>query len=167
MATVTLKGNPIETSGELPAVGSKAPDFSLVDADLQDRSLADYAGRKKLLSIFPSIDTPTCATSTRVFNQRASETGDAALLMVSADLPFAQKRFCGAEGLEQVATLSMMRGADFADRYGVRLMSGPLAGVTARAVIVLDVDDTVLHAELVTEIGAEPDYEAALAALAG
>jgi len=165
MATVTLKGNTLHTSGELPAVGSKAPDFSLVDADLKDRSLSDYAGRRKVLSIFPSIDTPTCATSTRVFNQRASEVGDAVLLMISADLPFAQKRFCGAEGLEAVATLSMMRGAEFAEAYGVRLLDGPLAGVTARAVLVLDVDDTVLHAELVGDIADEPDYDAALAAL--
>jgi thioredoxin-dependent peroxiredoxin len=165
MATVTLKGNPLSTSGELPAVGSKAPDFNLVDADLKDRSLSDYAGRRLLLSVFPSIDTPTCATSTRVFNQRASEAGDAMLLMVSADLPFAHKRFCGAEGLEQVATLSTMRDQGFADNYGVRLMDGPLAGLTARAVLVLDADGTVLHAELVGEIADEPDYEAALAAL--
>lgn len=166
MATVTLKGNPVPTSGELPAVGSKAPDFSLVDADLQDRSLSDFAGKRKLLSIFPSIDTPTCALSTEKFNGYAAEHPEVVMLMIAADLPFAMKRFCGDKGLGNVHILSLMRGREFGDAYGLWLTEGPLAGVTARAVLVLDEDDTVLHAELVGEIADEPDYEAALAALA-
>jgi len=165
MATVTLHGNEIHTSGDLPRVGSKAPDFTLTDRDLNDVSLGDWVGKKKLLSIFPSIDTPVCALSTKKFNDYAREHADTVLLMVSADLPFAQKRFCGDEGLDNVLTLSSMRAPEFAGNYGVQLEDGPLAGLCARAVLVLDENDNVVHSELVPEIGQEPDYDAALKAL--
>jgi thiol peroxidase len=165
MATITLKGNEIHTAGEFPRVGSKAPDFILTDSDLNDLSLSRWMGKKKLVSIFPSIDTPVCALSTKEFNDYARTHEDTVMLMVSADLPFAHKRFCGAEGLANVHSLSTMRSPDFAKNYGVLLADGPLAGLTARAVIVLDENDTVVHAELVPEIGQEPDYEAALKAL--
>ncbi|MGB5621029.1 MAG: thiol peroxidase [Gammaproteobacteria bacterium] len=165
MATVTLHGNEIHTNGDLPRVGSKAPDFTLTDRDLNDVSLGDWVGKKKLLSIFPSIDTPVCAISTKKFNDYAREHGDTVLLMVSADLPFAHKRFCGDEGLENVSTLSTMRAPEFAANYGVQIEDGPLAGLSARAVLVLDENDNVVHAELVPEIGQEPDYDAALKAL--
>lgn len=165
MATITLEGQEIHTSGELPAVGSKAPDFVLVDRDLNDRTLADFRGRKKLLSIVPSLDTPVCATSTRKFNDHAQGRDDVVMLVISADLPFAQARFCGAEGVDKVVTLSMMRSRKFAKDYGVLITDGPLAGITARAVLVLDEDDVVRHAELVPEIAQEPDYDRALAAL--
>ena len=165
MATVTLKGNPINTNGELPAVGATAPDFKLVAADLKDLSLADFAGRKKLLNIVPSLDTAVCALSTRTFNAHAKAHPDTVILVISADLPFAQKRFCGNEGLENVVTLSMMRSRKFAKDYGVLLEDGPLAGLTARAVVVLDANNQVRHTELVPEIAQEPNYEAALAAL--
>ena len=165
MATVTLHGNPLHTNGDLPAVGSKAPEFKAVAKDLSDVSLATYAGKRKVLNIFPSIDTPTCATSVRQFNKRASELDNAVVLCVSADLPFAQARFCGAEGLSNVSTLSLMRGS-FAKDYGVQLTDGPLAGLTARAVVVIDENDKVVHTELISEIANEPDYEAALKALA-
>lgn len=165
MATITLQGNEFHTAGELPRVGSKAPDFTLTDRDLNDVSLSRWMGRKKLLSIFPSVDTPVCAESTRKFNDYARTHEDSVMLMISADLPFAQKRFCGAEGLENVVTLSTMRSSDFARGYGVLVSDGPLAGLTARAVVVLDENDTVVHAEMVPEIGQEPDYEAALKAL--
>ncbi|WP_028007905.1 thiol peroxidase [Solimonas flava] len=166
MATVTMRGNPVHTNGELPAVGSTAPGFKLVGADLKDVTPASFAGKRKILNIFPSIDTPTCAMSVRQFNQRAAGLSDTVVLCVSADLPFAQKRFCGAEGIANVVTLSMMRDRHFAKDYGVLLEDGPLAGLTARAVVVLDADDRVLHAELVAEIANEPNYEAALKALA-
>ncbi|MFO1419728.1 MAG: thiol peroxidase [Candidatus Competibacteraceae bacterium] len=165
MATVTLKGNPINTCGDLPAVGAPAPDFRLVTVDLNDVTLADFAGKKKLLNIVPSLDTSVCALSTRKFDEHAKAHPDTVILVVSADLPFAQKRFCGNEGLSNVATLSMMRSRKFAKDYGVLLEDGPLAGLTARAVVVLDANDTVRHTELVPEIAQEPDYEAALAAL--
>lgn len=165
MATITLHDNEIHTSGDLPRVGSKAPDFTLTNGDLNDVSLGDWVGKKKLLSIFPSVDTPVCALSTKKFNDYARTHGDTVMLMVSADLPFAHKRFCGSEGLSNVHSLSTMRSADFAKNYGVLLADGPLAGLTGRAVIVLDENDTVVHAELVPEIGQEPDYEAALKAL--
>lgn len=161
---VTLGGNPIEVSGNFPKVGDTAPDFNLVNKDLADVSLADFAGRKKILNIVPSLDTPVCAVSTKKFNEAA--TGDTAVLIISADLPFAMNRFCGAEGTGNVVTLSTMRGgAEFKRNYGVDIVSGPLAGVTARAVIVLDESNKVLHAELVPEIKQEPNYDAALAAL--
>ena len=165
MAQVTLKGNPVHVDGELPQVGAKAPDFNLVGEGLADKSLADYAGLRKVLNIFPSVDTPTCATSVRKFNAQANELTDTVVLCISADLPFAQARFCGAEGLEQVKNLSTLRGRAFHEAYGVAIAEGPLAGLTARAVVVLDKDDKVLHSELVSEIGQEPNYEAALAVL--
>jgi thiol peroxidase len=165
MATITLHDNEIHTRGDVPRVGAKAPDFLLTDKDLSDVSIVEWTGRKKLLSIFPSIDTPVCALSTKKFNDYARDNDDTVMLMISADLPFAQKRFCGAEELENVVTLSTMRSSDFARNYGVLIEDGPLAGLTARAVIVLDENDTVVHSELVGEIGEEPDYDAALKAL--
>ncbi len=165
MAQITLRGNTIHTNGDLPAPGDTAPAFTLVGGDLADVTLADFAGKRKILSIFPSVDTPTCATSVRTFNQRAGEAPDVVLLQISADLPFAQGRFCSAEGLEHVKPLSMMRDREFARRYGVLIEDGPLAGLAARAVVVLDDNDRVLHSELVPEIAQEPDYESALAAL--
>lgn len=165
MAQVTLRGNPVQVDGQLPQVGQQAPAFNLVGAGLADVSLSSLAGKRKVLNIFPSVDTPTCATSVRKFNTEASKLANTAVLCVSADLPFAQARFCGAEGLENVINLSTMRGAEFLKDYGVALSSGPLAGVAARAVVVLDEHDKVLHSELVAEIGSEPDYDAALAVL--
>lgn len=165
MATITLKGNEIHTAGELPRVGSKAPDFTLTDRELNDVSLSRWMGKKKLISIFPSIDTPVCALSTKKFNDYARTHDDTVMLMVSADLPFAQKRFVSDEGLDNVVPLSTMRSKDFGRNYGVEISDGPMAGVTARAVVVLDENDTVVHSELVPEIGEEPDYQAALKAL--
>jgi len=165
MASITLKGNPINTNGELPAVGSSAPDFSLVNKDLGDVSLADYAGKKKLLNIVPSLDTGVCATSTQKFNSAMSDKSGAVALVISADLPFAMSRFCSAEGIDNVISLSMMRNKNFAKDYGVLITDGPLAGICARAVVVLDEDNKVIYNQLVPEIGEEPDYDAALAAL--
>jgi thiol peroxidase len=165
MATVTLKGNPVDVAGTLPAVGTAAPAFTLTAGDLSDVGLAAFAGKKKILNIFPSVDTPTCATSVRKFNEKAAARDGVAVLCISADLPFAQKRFCGAEGIEGVANLSTFRNPGFAEAYGVKLASGPLAGLTARAVVVLDENDLVLHSELVAEIADEPNYDAALAVL--
>ncbi len=166
MAKITLNGNPVATNGELPKVGGQAPDFHLTNADLQDVSLADFKGRKKLLNIVPSLDTPVCATSTKKFNDYAAIRENAVMLIISADLPFAQKRFCTAENTNSVVTLSMMRDRDFARDYGVLIQDGPLKGITARAIVVLDEDDTVRYTQLVPEIGQEPDYDRALAALA-
>ncbi len=161
---VTLAGNPIDVSGTFPKVGDTAPDFKLVNKDLADVSLADFAGKKKILNIVPSLDTPVCATSTKKFNDAAI--GNTVVLIIAADLPFAMSRFCGAEGTNNVVTLSTMRGgAEFMKNYGVAITSGPLAGITARAVVVLDEHNKVLHAELVPEIKQEPNYDAALAAL--
>ncbi|MDH3527598.1 MAG: thiol peroxidase [Gammaproteobacteria bacterium] len=165
MATVTLHGNEAHTNGELPAVGSVAPDFRLVDGKLNDISLGDYDGKKKLLNIVPSLDTPTCAISTKKFNDYAKGRDDVVMLVVSADLPFAQGRFCGAEGIDNVVPLSMMRSRNFAKDYGVLITGGPLGGITARAVVVLDKNNHVVYTQLVPEIADEPDYEAALAAL--
>jgi thiol peroxidase len=166
MATVTLQGNVCNTNGELPATGSTAPDFHLVDGKLNDVHLADYSGKKKILNIVPSLDTPTCATSTRKFNEKvADQSGDVVVLVISADLPFAQGRFCESEGLRNVIPLSLMRTRAFAKDYGVLLTDGPLAGITARAVVVIDEHDKVVYTQLVPEIGDEPNYEAALAAL--
>ncbi len=164
--TVTLGGNPIEVGGHFPAKGDQAPAFSLVGKDLANVTLASLGGKRKILNIFPSIDTPTCATSVRKFNQSANDVANTAVLCISADLPFAQGRFCGAEGLDNVQTLSTMRGREFLEAYGVAIKSGPLVGVAARAVVVLDENDRVLHSQLVGEIKDEPDYAAALAALA-
>ena len=165
MATVTLKGTPIDVAGSFPQKGQKAPAFKLVAKDLKDVSLADYAGKRKVLNIVPSLDTAVCATSTRKFNEKAGSLTNAVVLVISADLPFAAGRFCAAEGLNNVVTLSTMRGRDFMKAYGVEITSGPLTGVSARGVVVLDENDTVLHSELVPEITQEPNYDAALAAL--
>ncbi|OQA94414.1 MAG: Thiol peroxidase [Chloroflexi bacterium ADurb.Bin222] len=150
--TVTLGGNPIQVEGNFPQAGQQAPAFTLVGKDLADVSLASLAGKRKILNIFPSIDTPTCATSVRKFNQSASALPNTVVLCISADLPFAQGRFCGAEGLNNVQTLSTMRGREFLEAYGVAFKSGPLVGVSARAVVVLDENNRVLHSELVGEI---------------
>ena len=165
MAKISLKGNAISTNGDLPKVGSPAPDFKLVDGDLNDVSLEDFRGKKKLLNIVPSLDTGVCATSTKKFNEHAKEYPNAVILIISADLPFAQVRFCGAENTKDVKTLSMMRDRNFAKDYGVLVQDGPLKGVTARAVVVLDENDNVKYTELVPEITQEPDYDKALAAL--
>lgn len=166
MATVTLHGNPVSVSGNLPANGQTAPDFSLVKGDLSDIGLAGFAGKRKVLNIFPSVDTPTCATSVRQFNSKVAALSNTVVLCISADLPFAQARFCGAEGLDAVVNLSTLRGAHFLTDYGVAIADGPLKGLAARAVVVLDENNRVLHSELVPEIGDEPNYDAALAALA-
>ena len=163
--TVTLGGNPIAIAGKFPIKGDLAPAFSLVAKDLSDVSLASFAGKRKILNIFPSIDTPTCATSVRQFNAKANGLPNTVVLCISADLPFAQARFCGAEGLDNVVTLSTLRGREFIEAYGVAMSSGPLVGLTARAVVVLDENDRVIHSELVSEIKNEPDYAAALAVL--
>jgi thiol peroxidase len=160
---VTLGGNPITVAGNFPKVGDTAPNFKLVSGDLSDVSLSDFAGKKKLLNIVPSLDTGVCAISTKKFNDAAVD--GVVTLVISADLPFAQGRFCGAEGTTHVVPLSTMRGGDFKRNYGVDITDGPLAGVTARAVVVLDENNKVLYAELVPEIKQEPNYEAALAAL--
>ncbi len=165
MATVTLKGNEVHTSGELPAVGDEAPDFRLTGATLEDVSLASFRGKKKVLTINPSLDTGVCANTARSFNQKVGQRGDAVVLVVTADLPFAQKRFCAAEGVDNVVTLSQMRDRDFAKDYGVLITDGPMAGLMARAVVVLGEDDRVLYTQLVPEITEEPDYDAALAVL--
>ena len=162
MAHVTLKGNPVSLKGSFLKKGSQAPDFSLVDSDLRDKTLADYKGKKKLISIVPSLDTPTCSLSTKKFNEAAASDPSWVLIVVSCDLPFAQKRFCSAENTKNVVTLSMMRSKKFAEDYGVLIQDGPLAGLTARALVVLDENNKVLHSELVSEIAHEPDYKAAL-----
>lgn len=166
MSTVTFQGNKIHLSGDLPKVGSQAPDFRLVNPDLKDVSLKDFAGKKKLLNIVPSVDTPVCAASTRKFNEFAKETGNAVMLAISADLPFAASRFCAAENAERIIPLSMMRSRNFAEDYGVLIKDGPLEGIAARAVVVLDENDKVIYTELVPEISQEPDYDKALAAVA-
>lgn len=165
MAQTALQGNPVQLSGELPAVGTAAPDFSLTAGDLSDVNLATYSGKKKLLNIVPSLDTGVCATSTRRFNELMAGRADAVALVISADLPFASGRFCGAEGITNVINLSMMRSRNFAKDYGVLIVDGPLAGITARAVVVLDADNQVVYTQLVPEITQEPDYDAAMAAL--
>lgn len=165
MATVTFDGTPVQISGELPADGSKAPDFRLTDKDLQDHSLSDYDGQRKVLNIVPSLETPVCANQARRFNEEATKLDNTAVLVVSADLPFAQGRFCSTEGIDGVTTLSTMRSPEFQRDYGIRIEDGPLSGLCARAVVVLDTENTVIHSQLVPEIGQEPDYDAALAAL--
>ena len=165
MASITLKGSPVETSGELPRVGSKAKDFTLVKADLSEANLASYAGRKVVLNIFPSIDTPVCALSVRRFNTEVSKRENTVVLCISGDLPFAHKRFCGAEGLENVTTLSTFRNQSFGKDYGVVMTTGPLKGLMSRAVVVIGTDGVVKYTEQVSEISQESDYDAALAAL--
>jgi len=165
MTTITLQGNPIETVGELPMVGSPAPGFTLARTDLADVSLKDFAGRKLVLNIFPSLDTPVCANSVRRFNEVAAEHDDALVLCISADLPFAHGRFCAAEGLEDVESLSVMRSPEFGQDYGVAIASSGLKGLLSRAIVVLDSKGTVRYTEQVSEIAQEPDYDAALKAL--
>lgn len=164
MATIKLGGNPIHTVGELPKKGDKAPDFKLTRSDLKDVSLEDYAGKKKILNILPSLDTGVCAASTRRFNVEAAKLGNTVILTISNDLPFAQKRFCEAEGIKEVVALSELRTRDFGEAYGVRIADGPMAGLMSRAVLVLDENNVVVHAEQVPEIAQEPDYASALAA---
>jgi thiol peroxidase len=164
MATVTLRGNEIHTNGELPAVGSQAPDFTVTGGDLGDVSLSSLAGQKVILNIFPSLDTATCAASVRRFNEAAAGREGTAVLCVSQDLPFAQNRFCGAEGIDNVKVGSGFRSG-FADDYGVRIVDGPMRGLAARSVVVLDENGTVVYNQLVPEIGQEPDYDSALAAV--
>lgn len=164
MATVTLQGNPIETIGDLPAVGSQAPGYTLVQGDLSELTSESLAGKRVILNIFPSIDTPTCATSVRTFNQKAAQLENTVVVCVAADLPFALTRFCGAEGIENVKVGSTFRST-FGTDYGVTFKTGPLVGLLSRAVVVLDESGNVLHTEQVGEIADEPDYAAALAVL--
>ncbi|MBT8041773.1 MAG: thiol peroxidase [Pontiella sp.] len=165
MASITLKGNAVKTVGDLPGAGSDAPAFSAVKTDLSELSLADYAGKKVVLNIFPSIDTGVCATSTQRFNKEAGRLDNTAVICVSADLPFALGRFCGAEGLEDVVPASVFRNPEFGSSYGVTIADGPLAGLLSRAVVVIDESGKVVYTEQVPEITQEPDYEAALNAL--
>lgn len=165
MATITLGGNPIHTSGELPKNGTLAPDFQLVKTDLSTASLADFAGSRLVLNIFPSIDTGTCAASVRKFNEKASALNNTKVLCISRDLPFAQKRFCGAEGLENVINLSDFNSGSFGKNYGLEITDGPLAGLHSRVVIVVDENGAIIHTEQVAEITDEPNYDAALAVL--
>lgn len=167
MAQITLEGNPVETVGELPATGSNAPDFKLTNTDLSDVSMSDFSGKKRVLNIFPSIDTPVCADSVRRFNSEASSMENVAVLCISADLPFAHARFCGAENLDNVISLSSFRAPGFGRDYGVEISSGVLSGLMSRAVVVVDESGKVIYTEQVPEIGQEPDYEAALNALKG
>jgi thiol peroxidase len=165
MATVTLQGNEIHTNGNLPAVGEPAPDFVLVDGELNNKKLSDFTGKKIIMNIVPSLDTPTCATSTRKFDEYAESYQDVTFLIISADLPFAQGRFGTSEELKNVVMLSMMRSRNFAKDYGVLIEDGPLAGITARAIVALDTDGKVVYTQLVDEIADEPDYDAALEAV--
>jgi len=165
MAQTALRGNPVNTSGDLPAVGSTAPDFTVTGGDLSPISLSDLAGQKVVLNIFPSIDTGVCATSVRTFNERAADFDNTVVLCVSADLPFAASRFCGAEGIERVKTGSTFKNPEFLDGYGVGMVDGALAGLCARSVVVIDAAGKVAHTELVPDIAQEPDYDAAIAAL--
>ena len=167
MHTVTFGGEPINVGGEFPRVGDTAPSFMLVDKDLKDVSLSNYYGKRKVLNIVPSLDTPVCQASARRFNSIVASLPNTVVLVISADLPFAQARYCGAEGLNNVVTLSTMRGRDFHKQYGVMIMDPPLSGLTARAVVVLDENDKVVWSELVPEIKQEPNYDAALAAAKG
>lgn len=165
MAQITLKGKLIHTSGVLPTIGSKAPAFTLTKTDLSDVSLKEFSGKNIILNIFPSIDTPVCATSVRTFNKEAAGRADTIVLCISADLPFAHIRFCGAEGISNVISLSEMRNRLFGDAYGVRITDGPLAGILSRAIVVIDKTGTVVYTEQVPEIAQEPDYATALGSL--
>ncbi|MBU4319184.1 MAG: thiol peroxidase [Proteobacteria bacterium] len=162
MAQITLKGNPVNTSGTLPKAGDNAPDFLLTDTKLADKSLKDFAGKTLILNIFPSIDTPVCSMSVRKFNEEITKFDNTAVLCISRDLPFAHARFCGAEGLNNVVSLSELRNLDFGEKYGLRIKDGPLAGLLARAVVMVDSKGKVIYTQLVPEIGEEPDYEKAL-----
>ncbi|MEO5345544.1 MAG: thiol peroxidase [Magnetococcus sp. YQC-9] len=166
MAQIAFKGNPIHTSGTLPAVDSAAPDFCLTGTDLQDVTLGTFAGKRVILNIFPSVDTAVCAMSVRRFNAEAARLDNTVVLCVSLDLPFAHKRFCGAEGLAAVHSVSEMRARGFGEAYGVRMVDGPLAGLLARAVVIIDGAGKVIYTQQVPEIVEEPNYEQALAALA-
>ncbi len=165
MAQITLKGNPIHTGGELPTVGTKAPNFILTSGDLAEKSLADYAGKNVVLNIFPSVDTGVCAQSVRTFNKEVSSAPNTVVLSISKDLPFALSRFCAAEGLENVETLSDYKTEEFANAYGVKIVDGPLNGLLSRAVVVINPSGEVTYTEQVPEIGQEPDYKDALAAI--
>lgn len=165
MAKITFKGLPVKTAGDLPRVGAEAPDFTLVKTDLSELSLADYKGQKVVLNIFPSVDTAVCAASVRRFNAEASKRDNTTVLCVSRDLPFAHARFCGAEGLDKVVSLSEYKDEVFSQNYGVKMLDGPLAGLLSRAVVVVDENGKVLHSEQVDDIVNEPDYEAALKVL--
>jgi thiol peroxidase len=165
MAQITLQGNPVQTIGNLPAIGMLAPSFKLVKTDLSEASLQDFAGKNIILNIFPSLDTSVCAASVRRFNKEASESPDTVVLCISADLPFAHKRFCEAEGLNDVIPLSVFRSPEFGRDYGVSFTSGPLSGLLSRAVVIIDKSGTVAYTEQVPEIGQEPDYDAALLTL--
>ena len=165
MASVTLGGNPIDVAGKFPRKGDTVSDFRLTARDWRDMGLKDFEGKRKVLNIVPSLDTAVCAKSTKVFNERAGALPDTVVLVISGDLPFAAGRFCTAEGIDNVVTLSTVRGGDFRKAFGVDITSGPLTGLAARAVVVLDQNNKVLHSELVPEIKDEPDYDAALAAL--
>ena len=165
MATTHLGETPVQTAGELPVIGAPAPNFLVTKSDLSDVALSDFAGQNIVLNIFPSIDTAVCATSVRTFNVRAAGLTNTVVLCVSADLPFALSRFCGAEGIENVVTASTFRSEDFGTTYGVKMIDGKLAGLMARAVVVIGDDGVVRHTELVEAIGSEPNYDAALAAL--
>lgn len=165
MSTVTLEGNPLHVEGHFPEPGEKVHSFMLVDKDLNDVSLSHFKGKRKVLSIVPSLDTPTCAQSTRVFNEKAASMPNTVVIVISSDLPFAQSRFCTTEGIENVVTLSTLRGRDFHRDYGVLITEHPLTGLTARAVIVLDENDVVLHSQLVSEIADEPNYDMVLSVL--
>lgn len=165
MAKITFKGSPVETAGDLPRLGAEAPEFSLVKTDLSEVSLADYKGQKVVLNIFPSVDTAVCAASVRRFNDEASKKDNTTVLCISRDLPFAHARFCGAEGLDKVISLSEYKDEVFSQNYGVKMVDGPLAGLLSRAVVVVDENGKVLHSEQVNDIVNEPDYEAALKVL--
>jgi thiol peroxidase len=165
MATITLRGNPVQTAGELPAVGSTAPAFTLTGTDLKDFSQSDFAGKRVILNVFPSVDTGVCATSVRRFNETAAKLDNTVVLCVSQDLPFAQKRFCGAEGIENVTMASSFRHPEFAKAYGLAIADGGMAGLLSRAVVVIDAAGKVAYTEQVPEIGQEPDYDKAIAAL--
>jgi thiol peroxidase len=165
MSTVTLKGQPFSTNGDLPAIGDQAPNFKLKKLDLSSTTLSDFSGFNVILNIFPSIDTPTCASSVRTFNERASNLDNTKVICVSRDLPFAQKRFCGAEGIDNVISASDFATGDFGKAYGVELIDGPLQALHARAIVVIDPKGKVKYTELVSEIGNEPNYESAIAAL--
>ncbi|MGD8251179.1 MAG: thiol peroxidase [Desulfobacterales bacterium] len=167
MATVTFKGNPVQTVGELPRVGESAPDFTLTTTELTETSLSDYRGKTVVLNIFPSIDTPVCSMSVRKFNAEIAKKDTAVVLCISMDLPFAHSRFCGSEGLDDVVSLSAFRNRAFGDAYGIRIAEGPLNGLFARAVVVIDGAGKVLYTELVPEIAEEPGYDAAMAAVGG